>query len=55
MSLHDLTPEEFQVFEEGEDSRVVWLADLLPDEACETVGQMMAAGIRAMKATLEEA
>lgn len=45
----------FQVFQDGEDSRVVWLADLLPDEAGETVGQMMAAGIRAMKATLEEA
>ncbi|MFO1012530.1 MAG: SRPBCC family protein [Caulobacteraceae bacterium] len=43
----------FQVFAEGEDSRVVWLADVLPHEAGDTVGQMMAAGIRAMKATLE--
>ncbi len=45
----------FQVLAEGEGSRVIWLADVLPDAAGETVGGMMAAGISAMKATLEDA
>jgi hypothetical protein len=43
-----------QVFE-GEDDRtkVVWIADVLPDEAAGPVGQMMEQGMAAMKATLE--
>src|SRR5581483_3771085 len=39
-----------QVFAEGEDQcRVVWLADLLPNEAAEVVGQMIQQGLNAMK------
>ena len=36
-------------------SRVVWLADLLPNEAAGYVGEMMEAGAAAMKKTLERA
>lgn len=43
-----------QVFK-GEDghTRVIWMADLLPDEAAGPVGQMMEQGIAAMKKTLD--
>lgn len=45
-----------QVFPEGDGaSRVVWIADLLPDEFAELVGGMMEAGSLAMKTTLEGA
>ena len=45
----------FQVFAEGErHSRVVWIADLLPDELAPTVDDMMEQGCAAMKRTLEE-
>ena len=42
-----------QVFEEGNGSRVVWIADLLPNEAAETVGAMMKQGMEVMKRTLD--
>ena len=42
-----------QVFVEGSGSRVVWLADFLPDEAASTVGGMMEQGIGAMKKALD--
>jgi hypothetical protein len=42
----------FQVFEDGAGSRVVWIADMLPDAASATIGPMMDAGIEAMKTTL---
>lgn len=32
---------------------VVWIADVLPDEAAETVGRMMDQGMAAMKTTLD--
>jgi len=44
----------FQVFAEGaERTRLVWIADLLPDEVAGPVGEMMEAGSRVMKRTLE--
>ncbi len=43
----------FQVFPDGAGCRVVWLADLLPHEAAAAVGQMMDAGLAAMRETLE--
>ena len=43
-----------QVVADGEDhSRVVWIADLLPDELAGYVGGMMEQGCAAMKRTLE--
>lgn len=41
-----------QVFSEGTGSRVVWLVDLLPDEAAPTVAAMMEQGLAAMKQAL---
>jgi hypothetical protein len=40
---------------QGEDghTKVVWIADLLPDEAASPVGQMMDQGMAVMKATLD--
>jgi polyketide cyclase/dehydrase/lipid transport protein len=35
-------------------SRVVWIADLLPDEAAQSVEGMMDAGMAAMKAALDK-
>jgi carbon monoxide dehydrogenase subunit G len=35
------------------DTKVVWIADLLPHEAAPTVGQMMSQGMAAMKNTLD--
>ena len=43
----------FEVFAEGAGSRLVWIADLLPEELKPAVEQMMEAGMAAMKATLE--
>jgi|SRR5579871_190394 len=34
-------------------TKVVWIADLLPDEAASPVGQMMEQGMMVMKATLD--
>lgn len=42
-----------QVFAEGNGSRVVWTADLLPHEAAATVGAMIEAGMAAMSRTLD--
>jgi hypothetical protein len=43
-----------QVFADpGGGSRVVWIADLLPDETATFVGSMMEQGMAAMKATLD--
>ena len=42
-----------QVFAEGAGSRVVWIADLLPDGAAPMVESMMDAGMAAMKKTLD--
>ncbi len=43
-----------QVFSRGDDKcRVVWIADLMPNEAAETVGEMIQRGLDTMKRTLE--
>ena len=45
-----------QVFAEGpERSRLVWVADLLPDEMAPAIAAMIDAGTAAMKKTLESA
>jgi hypothetical protein len=45
-----------QVFDEGQGrSRVVWIADLLPDEMAPAIGAMIEQGTVAMKRTLEAA
>ena len=44
-----------QVFPDGDSrSRVVWIADLLPHELADLVGEMMEQGCAAMKRTLEQ-
>jgi hypothetical protein len=45
----------FQVLREGDGSRVVWVADLLPDSAEPTIRSMMELGSVAMRKTLEGA
>jgi Polyketide cyclase / dehydrase and lipid transport len=43
-----------QVFSDGQDKcRVVWIADLLPNEVAGTVGEMIQHGLNTMKETLE--
>jgi hypothetical protein len=42
-----------EVFADGEGTRLVWTTDLLPDEAADRTAEMMEAGARAMKRTLE--
>ena len=43
-----------QVFSDGPDKcRVVWIADLMPNEAAEAVGEMIDEGLATMKQTLE--
>jgi carbon monoxide dehydrogenase subunit G len=43
-----------QVFASGDGkTRVVWIADLLPNEAAGPIGQMMEQGMAVMKATLD--
>ena len=43
-----------QVFSEGpQNCRVVWIADLLPNEVCENVEKMILQGLSVMKQTLE--
>lgn len=42
----------FQVFPDGAGSRVVWIADVLPDAAEGPIGGMMEAGVAAMRASL---
>ena len=43
-----------QVFAEGESSRVVWIADLLPNALAEPIAGMIDQGMAAMKQTLEK-
>jgi len=43
----------FQVFPDGAGCRVVWVADLLPDELKPVIEGMMDHGMAAMKSTLE--
>ena len=43
-----------QVVAEGEGSRIVWTADLLPHEAAQQVAGLMDLGCAAMKTTLEQ-
>ncbi|HEX5650897.1 MAG TPA: SRPBCC family protein [Steroidobacteraceae bacterium] len=44
-----------QVFADGnERCRVVWIADLMPNEVADTVGEMISQGLAAMKRTLEQ-
>jgi hypothetical protein len=42
-----------QVFTEGAGSRIVWIADFLPDEAAGKIGPMMDAGMAAMKKAMD--
>ena len=43
-----------QVFSDGHDKcRVVWIADLMPNEAAEAVGEMIDEALATMKQTLE--
>jgi Polyketide cyclase / dehydrase and lipid transport len=45
-----------QVFLDGEDKcRVVWIADLMPNEAAEAIGEMIQQALETMKRTLEAA
>jgi len=43
-----------QAFAEGAGSRVVWIADFLPDQAASVVGPMMEQGMAAMKKALDQ-
>jgi carbon monoxide dehydrogenase subunit G len=43
-----------QVFSEGDDKcQVIWIADLMPNEAAETIGEMIQQALNTMKQTLE--
>ena len=45
-----------QVFRNGDNKcRVVWIADLMPNEAAEPIGNMIQQGLETMKRTLEGA
>lgn len=44
----------FQVFPDGDGSRVVWITDLLPNQMADLVGGFMEQGAMAMKQTLNE-
>jgi carbon monoxide dehydrogenase subunit G len=43
----------FQVLADGKGARLVWIADVLPTAAAETVGSMMEDGIQAAKRALD--
>jgi len=43
----------FQVFPDGDGSRVVWIADLLPNGLADLVGGLMEQGAPAIKQTIE--
>jgi carbon monoxide dehydrogenase subunit G len=45
----------FQVLAEAEGSRLIWIADVLPDAAAVTIGQMMDQGMIAARAALDAA
>lgn len=42
-----------QILADGGNTRFVWITDVLPDAAAETIGAMMEQGARAAKRTLE--
>ena len=43
-----------QVFADGDDKcRIVWIADLMPNEVAETIAEMIQQGLSRMKRTLE--
>src|SRR5688572_27421067 len=42
-----------QIFSEGDGTKAVWIADLLPNEAAPAIGAMIDQGMDAMKKTLE--
>ena len=44
-----------QVFADGDGTKAVWVADLLPNEAAPAIGAMIDHGMAAMKKTLERA
>jgi hypothetical protein len=44
----------FQVLADGKGSRLIWIADVLPEAASATVGAMMEDGIQATKRALDE-
>jgi len=44
-----------QVFADGDGTKAVWVADLLPNEAAPAIGAMIDQGMAAMKRTLERA
>ncbi|HEX7761741.1 MAG TPA: SRPBCC family protein [Caulobacteraceae bacterium] len=44
----------FQVIPEGEGSRLVWIADVLPHEAAVNIGAMMADGLVAAKKAMDD-
>jgi hypothetical protein len=44
----------FQVLADGKGSRLVWIADVLPEAAGETVGAMMEDGIQSAKRALDQ-
>src|SRR5678815_2824450 len=44
-----------EVFSDGDDKcRVVWIADLLPNDAADAIGEMIQHGLNTMKLTLEQ-
>jgi len=43
----------FQVFDEGEDTRLAWIADVLPHEVAPAIAEMMDQGARVMRRALE--
>jgi len=44
-----------QVFDSGQGScRIVWIADFMPNEVAETMGEMIQQGLNTMKQTLEK-
>jgi hypothetical protein len=45
----------FQVFANGDGSRVVWITDLLPNKLADTVRGFVEQGVVAMKRTLDQA
>src|SRR5471032_1631268 len=44
----------FEVLADGKGSRLIWIADVLPEAAAATVGAMMEDGIQAAKRALDE-
>src|SRR5215510_7094292 len=42
----------FQILAEGDRTRLVWIADVLPHEVAKPIGEMMEAGARVMQTTL---